>query len=174
MNETIKNLLERRSIRSFTDQKISKEDLETILKVGMYSPNGMGRQSTIMLVIQDEENLEILRRLNCTAAGLEYNRDNFYGAKTVIVVLADKNVRTHVYDGSVVMANLMNAAHALNIGSCWIHRAKETFETLEGKELLKKLGVTGDYEGIGNCILGYSATDLPKPKDRKDNFVYWG
>ncbi len=174
MNKTIKDLMERRCIRSFTDQQISKEDLETIVKVGMYAPSGMGRQSAIMLVIQDEETLETLRRLNCTAVGNEYNRDNFFGAKTVIVVLADKNVRTHVYDGSVVMCNLMNAAHALGIGSCWIHRAKETFETEEGKKILKKFGIEGDYEGIGNCILGYSATKLPDPKPRKDNYVYWG
>ncbi|MDI9540426.1 MAG: nitroreductase [Bacillota bacterium] len=174
MNKTIKDLMERRSIRSFTDQQISKEDLETIVKAGMYAPSGMGRQSAIMLVIQDEETLETLRRLNCTAAGREYNRDNFFGAKTVIVVLADKNVRTHVYDGAVVMSNLMNAAHALNIGSCWIHRAKETFETEEGQQLLRKFGIEGDYEGIGNCILGYSAVDSPAPKPRKDNYVYWG
>ncbi|MGI6608660.1 MAG: nitroreductase family protein [Erysipelotrichaceae bacterium] len=174
MNTTIKDLLERRSIRSFTDQKISREDLEKIVKAGMYAPSGMGRQSAIMLVIQDEETLEVLRRLNCTAAGNEYNRDNFFGAKTVIVVLADKNVRTHIYDGALVMGNLMNAAYSLGIGSCWIHRAKETFETEEGKQILKKFGIEGDYEGIGNCILGYSATDLPAPKPRKENYVYWG
>jgi nitroreductase len=174
MNTTIKDLMERRSIRSFTDQKISREDLEKIVKAGMYAPSGMGRQSAIMLVIQDEETLEVLRRLNCTAAGNEYNRDNFFGAKTVIVVLADKNVRTHIYDGALVMGNLMNAAYSLGIGSCWIHRAKETFETEEGKQILKKFGIEGDYEGIGNCILGYSATDLPAPKPRKENYVYWG
>jgi len=174
LNKTIKDLLERRSIRSFTEQLISKEDLETIVKAGMYAPSGRGRQAAIMLVIQDETTLETLRRLNCTAAGMEYNRDNFFGAKTVIVVLADKSVSTHVYDGAVVMANLMNAAHALGIGSCWIHRARETFETEEGKQILRNLGIEGDYEGIGNCILGYSAVDLPTAKPRKDNYVYWG
>ena len=99
--------------------------------------------------------------------------DPFYGAPVVLVVLADKNAPTHVYDGSLVMENLMLAAHDLGIGSCWIHRAKEVFESEEGKEILKSLGIEGDYEGIGNCILGYADGEAPLAKPRKNNFVYW-
>ena len=99
--------------------------------------------------------------------------DPFYGAPVVLVVLADKNRPTCVYDGSLVMGNLMNAAASLGIGSCWIHRAKEVFASEEGKALLKKWGVEGDYEGIGHCVLGYPARDVPKAKPRKENYVYY-
>jgi nitroreductase len=172
MNSAIENLLTRRSIRKYTDEKVRKEDLDTILEAGKYAPSGSGKQPVIMLVVQDEETLELLRRLNCTSVGNEYTRDNFYGAKTVIVVLADRSSRTYLYDGALTMGNLMNAAAAIGVGSCWIHRARETFETDEGKALLKKLGIEGDYEGIGNCILGYPA-ETPVPKPRKENFVYY-
>lgn len=96
----------------------------------------------------------------------------FYGAPVVVVVLADRNIPAHVYDGTLVMENLMLAAHAEGLGSCWIHRAKEEFDSPEGKEILHKLGITGDYEGIGHCILGYPAGELPEGKPRKAQFIY--
>ena len=93
--------------------------------------------------------------------------DPFYGAPVVLVVLADKSRPTYLYDGSLVMGNLMLAAHSLGLGSCWIHRAKETFEREEGKAILKELGIEGDYEGIGNCVIGYAK------EPAKEAAPYW-
>jgi nitroreductase len=169
--EALETLLTRRSVRQFTDEKVSKEDLDKILEAGKYAASGMGRQSAIMVAVQNPETIDKLEKLNCSSVGWE-RKPTFYGASTVIVVLADKNVSTHVYDGALVMGNLMNAAAALGLGSCWIHRARETFETEEGKALLKKWGVEGEYEGIGNLIVGHYEGELPQPKPRKDNFVF--
>ena len=171
MNESIKNLLERRSIRAYKKELVPKETLDTILEAGEYSPSGMGQQSTLMVVTQDPELVARLSKMNAAVMGTD--TDPFYRAPVVLVVLADKNRPTCVYDGSLVMGNLMNAAASLGIGSCWIHRAKEVFASEEGKALLKKWGVEGDYEGIGHCVLGYPARDVPKAKPRKENYVYY-
>ncbi len=134
----------------------------------MYAPSGMGRQSAIMVVLDDEETISELSKMNAAIMGT--SGDPFYGAKTVIVVLANKDVPTYLYDGSLVMGNLMNAAEALGIESCWIHRAKEEFESEKGKALLKKWGIEGNYEGIGHCVLGYGEKAPEKP--RKENYIY--
>ena len=169
-NEVIKTLTERRSVRRYTKKQVEDEKLELILKAGTYAPSGMGSHSPIMVVVQDPETISLLSRLNAVAMGS--SGDPFYGAPTVIVVLADKNVWTCVEDGSLVMGNLMNAAFSLGVDSCWIHRAKEVFETKEGKELLKKWGIGDDYIGVGNCILGYRDGALPSARPRKNNYIY--
>lgn len=172
MNETIKNIVSRRSIRKYKTDMISKDVIKEIVKAGMYAPTGMNMQSPIILAITNNEVRDNLSRLNAKIMGKE-DRDPFYGAPVLLVVLADKKYPTSIYDGSLVMGNLMNAAHSLGIGSCWIHRAKEVFETDEGQELLKSLGIEGDYEGIGNCILGYIEGDIPNSAPRKENYVYY-
>ncbi len=169
-NEVIKTLIERRSVRKYTKKQVEEEKLELILKAGTYAPTGMGSQSPIMVVIQDPETISALSHLNAKAMGS--SGDPFYGAPTVVVVLADKNVWTCVEDGSLVMGNLMNAAFSLGVDSCWIHRAKEVFETREGKELLKKWGIGDNYIGVGNCILGYKEGTLSSPRPRKSNYIY--
>lgn len=169
VNETLKTLTERRSVRAYKPEQVSEEALEQILKAGEYAPSGMGMQSAVMVVVQDEQTIRTLSRINASVMGSD--GDPFYGAPTVIVVLADSKRGTCVEDGSLVMGNLMNAAFSLGVDSCWIHRARETFETPEGKELLKKWGLSEDYIGVGNCILGYSSQPLPQPKPRKDGFV---
>lgn len=171
MNEVIKNMCERRSVRAYSEKQIAKEELDIILEAGKYAPSGMNRQSTVMVVVQKEETLEILRKLNSAAKPQMGASDPFYGAPTVVVVLADKRVHTCVEDGSLVMGNLMNAAHSIGVSSCWIHRARETFETEEGKKLLEKWGLDSNYIGVGNCILGYAEGAYPEAKPRKDNFV---
>ena len=123
-----------------------------------------------MIAVTDKTLRDRLSRMNADVMGV--NSDPFYGAPVVIVVLADRNVPTYLYDGSLVLGNLMNAAHALGVGSCWIHRAREEFESEEGRELLKSLGITGDLEGIGHCILGYAAGEGGKAVPRKENYVY--
>ena len=169
MNETLKNLEERRSIRKYKDEQIRDEQLNEILEAGTYAPTGMGAQSPVMVVIQDKETIWELSKMNADVMGT--NSDPFYGAPTVIVVLADKNRLTYVEDGSLVMGNLMNAAHAVGVDSCWIHRAKEVFESEKGKELLKKWNIEGNYVGIGNCILGYRDCQYPKAKPRKAGYI---
>ena len=170
MNEVLKALMERRSCRSYKPDPVAPDILEQILEAGSYAATGMGRQSPIMIAVTDGETRDRLSAMNAAVMGTE--NDPFYGAPAVIVVLADKRVPTYLYDGSLVIGNLMNAAHALGIGSCWIHRAKEEFESEEGKALLKKLGIEGDYEGIGHCILGYEAEPGKPAAPRKENYVY--
>jgi len=168
MNNVIKNLIERRSIRNFTNEQISKDDLNNIVKAGEYAPSGMGKQSPKMIVIQNKELIEKIAKINAQIMGRD--TDPFYGAPTLIV-FADKTVGTYIEDGSLVMGNLLNAAHSLGLGGCWIHRAKETFETPEGKELLKKWGIEENYVGIGNCIIGHIDGEYPVAKPRKKDFI---
>ena len=171
MNETLKALIERRSCRSYKPDPVPAEILDQILEAGTYAATGMGKQSPIMIAVTDKETRDRLSRMNAAVMGA--GTDPFYGAPAVIVVLADRNVGTYVYDGSLVMGNLMNAAHALGVASCWIHRAKEEFDSEEGKAILKSLGIEGNYEGIGHCILGYAANAEQKPAaPRKENYIY--
>ena len=170
-NTTMEDLLTRRSVRNYTDSMPPMEVIEEICKAGTYAPTGMNRQSPIIIAVTNKEMRERLSKLNAAVMGAD--NDPFYGAPVVLVVLADKNVHTYIEDGSLVMGNLMNAAHALGLGSCWIYRAREVFESEEGKQILADLGIEGDYAGIGNCILGYVNGDYPTAKDRKENWVYW-
>ena len=169
MNNVIKNIVERRSIKKYKSDMVPTELIDEVLKAGTYAPSGMNRQSPIIIAITNKEVRDKLSKLNAKIMGVDI--DPFYGAPVVIVVLADKTVPTYIYDGSLVMENMMLAASSLGLGSCWIHRAKEEFETEEGKEILKSLGITGDYEGIGNCILGYPDMEA-KEKPRKENYIY--
>ncbi len=171
MNETIKTIVSRRSIRSYLPDEISQEKLDEILKAGTYAATGMGMQSPIIVAVTNKEVRDKLSKMNAEIMGTD--TDPFYGAPVVVVVLADKNRPTHVYDGSLVMGALMDAAYSLGIGRCWVHRAKEEFESPEGKALLKEWGIEGEYEGIGHCILGYPKGDIPKAKPRKENYIHY-
>ena len=171
MNEVIKNIETRRSVKKYKSDIVPNEIIDQIIKAGTYAPSGMNRQSPIIIAVKNKEVRDKLARLNAKIMG-QNDIDPFYGAPVVLIVLADKRCPTHVYDGSLVMGNLMLAAHSLNIGSCWIHRAKEEFETEEGKEILKSFGIEGDYEGIGHCILGYIDGEEKKATPRKENYVY--
>lgn len=171
MNETIKNLIDRRSVRSYSSKQITKEELSAILEAGSFAPSAMNRQPVIMVAVQKPEIRDRLSKLNAAVMGSDI--DPFYGAPTVIVVLADRTVSTYLYDGSLTMGNLMNGAHSVGVDSCWVHRAKEVFDSEEGKALLKEWGIQGDYEGIGHCILGYGAKESPQAMPRKkDGIIY--
>jgi nitroreductase len=169
--EAIKNLLTRRSVRKFKSDMVPKDIIEKIIEAGMYAPTGMNRHAPIIIAVTNKELRDKLSAQNAKVMGVD--TDPFYNAPVVLIVLADKDMFTYLYDGSLVMGNLMNAAHAYGISSCWIHRAKEEFESEEGKELLKSLGIEGNYEGIGHCILGYADCDEPVASPRKENYVYW-
>lgn len=168
--EAIENLLTRRSIRSYKPDAVPDELLDRVIEAGLYAPSTVGEQKVIILKVTNRELRDKLSKMNAAVFG--WNNDPFYGAPDVLVVLADKNMPTHVYDGSVCMENMMLAAHALGLGTCWIHRAKEMFETDEGKEILNSLGVEGDYEGVANCIIGYPNGNEPVPAPRKSGRVY--
>lgn len=171
MNESIKNMIERRSVRGYKPDMIPKEDLDLILEAGTYAATGMGMQSPVIVAVTDKATRDQLSKMNADVMGTD--TDPFYGAPVVLVVLADKNRPTYIYDGSLVMGNLMNAAASLGIGSCWIHRAKEEFESEEGKQILEGLGITGNYIGVGHCALGFTDGAYPDVIPRKDNRVYY-
>ena len=170
MNETLKTLKERRSCRKYQQRQVDAEALELILEAGTYAPTGRNAQAPVIVVVQDKETRDKISKMNAAVHGSA--SDPFFGAPTVLVVLADPSVRTYVHDGALVMGNLMNAAHSVGVDSCYIFRAKEVFETQEGKELLRSWGVPEEYVGIGNCILGYREEGGVKPAaPRKENYI---
>ncbi len=173
MNAVIEHMLTRRSIRKYQSRAVPGELMDQVILAGTYAASGKGHQAGIIVAITDRELRDRLSEMNRKIGGWEEGFDPFYGAPAVVAVLAEKGWPTHVYDGSLIMGNLMLAAHSLGLGSCWIHRARETFESEEGKQILKDLGIEGEYEGIGYCILGYPEGELPPAPPRKEHFVYY-
>ncbi len=172
MNETLKVMETRRSCRNFKSYMVNDEELKAIIKAGTYAATGMGKQSPIIIAVTDKALRDEISAENRKIGGWDEGFDPFYGAPVILIVLANKEVPTHVYDGSLVMGNLMNAAESLGVASIWIHRAKEEFESDFGKNILKKLGIEGEYEGIGHCALGYAAEPAKDPIPRKADYVY--
>ena len=172
MNEILTAMKERRSVRHFKPEMPKKEDLDKIVEAGLWAPSGRNSQSAIILAVTDPEVRQELMEANRKVMGME-SGDPFYGAPVIFIVLRNKEVGTSIYDGSLVMENLMLAAHSLGLGSIWIHRAKEEFEGEFGKFLLQKLGIEGDWEGVGHCAIGYIDGETPPAPARKANRVYW-
>jgi len=174
MNETLKVLESRRSCRKFKSEMISESELDAIIRAGTFAPTGMNTQSPIIIAVTNKELRDKISEENRKIGGWQEGFDPFYGAPVILIVLADKAVSAnYIYDGSLVMGNLMNAAEALGIGSIWIHRAKEEFKSDFGKNILKDLGINGDFEGIGHVALGYKAEGgVKEAAPRKDNYVY--
>ena len=170
MNEVLNCLETRRSVRKYLPKQIADAELNAILEAGIYAPTAMGRQSPKIVVLQKPEDVAELERMNAAVLGNPAAHP-FYGAPVVCVVLTDPERDTCVEDGSLVMGNLMLAAHSLGVASCWIHRARQEFDSPEGKALLKKWGVDECYIGVGHCILGYAASAAPAPKPRKKDYV---
>jgi nitroreductase len=170
MKSTLEDLKNRRSIRAYKSEQITDEELDAILEAGTWAASGNGAQSAVIVVVQDKVLIAQIEGLN---ARVLKNPDAkpFHGAPTVLAVLVDKTKPTPLEDGSLVLGNLMIAAHAIGVGSCWIHRAKQVFEFEEGKALLKKWGLSENYEGVGFCILGYAAGEVPKPAVRKEGYI---
>lgn len=171
MNQVIENILSRASVKKYKSDPVPQELVDIIAKAGSYAPSGMNKQSPIIIEVTDKAVRDDLSKLNAKVVGMPEGMDPFYNAPVVLVVLANKDYMTYLYDGSVVMENMLLAAHSLGLGSCWIHRAKESFETEEGKKLLSRLGIEGNYEGIGNCIVGYPETE-GTVKPRKEGYIY--
>ncbi len=178
MQSTIEVLKTRRSVKKFNDELVSKDDLEKIMSAAVNAPTGMNAQSPKILVTQKKEVIERFSKWNKSFYPSEFQEklpgdfDPLYNASTLIIVLADKTVNTYVEDASLVIGNILNAASSLGIGSCWIHRAKEEFESLQGKELLKVWGLSENYAGVGHVVLGYPCDDFNVSKKKiKDDFV---
>ena len=173
MNEVIKALLERRSIRKFKPDMPGQELIDQILEAGLYAPNGKGEQNVISIVVRNKELREKLSRDNCSIWNKPEGFDPFYGAPLIIIVLSKKDWYNKQYDGALVMGNMMLAAHSLGLGSIWINRAREEFETEEYKNLLKDLNIEGEWEGIGHCAIGYIDGDIPVAAKRKEKRIYY-
>ena len=173
MNSNYDSLLTRRSIRKYKPELPPKADLEKIIEAGLYAASGHGLQSSIVVAITDKKLRDRLSEMNRVIGGWKEGFDPFYGAPAVLLVLADPSSPNHVYDGSLTMGNLMQAAHDLGLGSCWINRAKEEFESEEGKAILRELGIEGDWEGIGHCVVGVIDGAEPEAKERKAGRIVW-
>lgn len=171
MNEVINAITDRRSIKKYKSTPVPQDKLDRILQSATYTASGKNRQAAIMICVTNKELRDKLSALNAKILGTDI--DPFYGAPAVVVVLADMQYNTAIYDGSLVMGNLMLAAYSEGVDSCWIHRAKEMFESEEGKKLLAELGIEGSYQGIGNCVLGYRDCEYPAAKPRKENYIYY-
>lgn len=171
MNETIKTLTTRRSVRSYSTKPVPQEVLDEILEAGKYAPSGMNKQSAVMVVVDDNDRISSLSMMNAAVMGA--TTDPFYGAGTIIVVFADSTVPTYMEDGALVMGNLMNAAHSLGVDSCWVHRAREMYETVDGKALKQRWGLDDKYVGIGHCVLGYADKPVPEAAPRRTGRVIY-
>lgn len=169
MNETVKNLVTRNSCRKYKNEHITRQEMDEILAAGLNAPSGMNRQTVRFVAVQDDATVDLLSRLNAAVMGS--SADPFYGARDVVIVLAKKE-GTYLYDGSLAMGNLLNAAWSMGIDSCWIHRAKEVFESDRGRELLAAWGLTEDLEGIGFCILGHAQESKPKVSINPDRVYF--
>lgn len=176
-NETLKTLETRRSCRKFKPDMVSDEELQAVLRAGTYAPSGKNQQSAIIIAVTNKELRDQIAEENRKIGGWNEGFDPFYGAPVILIVIADKDANngsgTYINDGSLVMGNLMNAAASIGLGSVWIHRARQEFESEFGKAILEKLGIKGNYEGIGHVALGYPAAELPKALARKDNYIYY-
>ncbi len=171
MSDVLNTIKTRRSVRKFKTDMVPKDVLDQILEAGTYAPTARNQQSPIIIAVTNKEMRDKISKLNADIMGT--TSDPFYGAPVILIVLANKEINNRVYDGSLVMGNLMLAAHELGLGSCWIHRAKEEFERPEGQEILNSLGIEGEYEGVGHVALGYVEGDYPKAPKRKENWVYY-
>lgn len=172
MSEVLDRIKDRRSVRKYKPDMVPQEIIDQIIEAGLYAASGKGEQAAIVIQVTNKKLRDEIAKMNQKIGGWQDGFDPFYGAPVILIVLGRKDWPTHVYDGSLVMGNLMLAAHDLGIGSCWIHRAKEEFDSQWGKDLLKSLGIEGEYEGIGHCALGYADGEEPKAAPRKENRVF--
>lgn len=173
MSELMKVIKERRSIRKFKPDMVSKDAINEIIEAGLYAASGMGKQAPIVVAVTNKEMRDKISEMNRKIGGWQEGFDPFYGAPVILIVLANKEAATYVYDGSLTLGNMMLAAHNLGVGSIWIHRAKEEFESEEGKAILAELGIEGEYEGIGHLALGFADCENPDAHPRKENRVYY-
>ena len=158
----------RRSIKAYKSERLSEAELDAILEAGTYAPTGLNRQSPLIVAFRDPKTIKMMSDWNGKMMGRE--GDPFYGASTVVVVFADSAVNTGMEDACLVMGNLLNAAHSIGVGSCWVHRAREFFESEEGRALKEKMGIPERFYAVGNCLLGYYDKS-PEKRPRKEGYI---
>ena len=168
-NEMLELLMTRRSVRSYKPEQITEEELDAVTKAGTYAPTGQGKQSPVIVAVQSPKYRQAVMELNKQARGGE--NDPYYGAPTILLVLADPQRGTCVEDGACVLCTMMDAAHAIGLASCWIHGEREMFQLPEGKALLREWGLPEELRGVGSLALGYAAGPLPQPKERKADYI---
>lgn len=168
-NETMRNILTRRSVRKYRPEPVTEEILSAVLEAGTYAPTGMGKQSPVIVAVESPEDREAVMELNQQARG--FPGDPYYGAPTILLVLADSGRDTCVEDATCVLATMMLAAHSLGAATCWIHGEHQMFQLPEGKALLRKWGLPEDLRGVGSLALGYAEGEPPQPKPRKEGYV---
>lgn len=171
MSETLEVIKNRRSYKDYLPTPVPEEILDAIAEAGTYAATGRNLQSPIIVVITNKAVIKMFSKMNAKIMGKTEDFDPFYGAPALMVVLADKDNPTHVYDGSLVMGNMMLAAEDQGVGSCWIHRAKEVFETEEAQNILHAAGIFGNFEGIGNLVVGYPKEPITEAPDRKKDYI---
>lgn len=173
MSDILNILKERYSTKKYSDRAVPSEIIDKVIEAGIYAPSGMNRQAVRLMVVEDRDTVREIAGINAAVGGFPEGIDPFYGAPVVIAVFADRGCPTHVEDGSIALANMLNEAFALGVGSCWIHRARECFETERGREIAREYGIPDEYIGIGNCILGYPAEGYEgKVKERVGGRVH--
>lgn len=165
--EMLRGLKERRSCRSFRSEQITDEELRLVLEAGTFAPTAKGSQSPVIVAVQNPEEVAAVSALN---ARFGPNQNPYYGAPTILLVLVPAGGYLGELDGAAVLTNLVNGAHAVGLGSCWINRPQFMFETNEGREMLKRWGIEGSWKGVGSVALGYAAADPTPPKPRKENY----
>lgn len=161
----------RASTKSYSDKMPTENDLQKIITAGLRAASGRNLQAPIIVAVTNKEIRDKLSAANAAVMGI--SQDPFYNAPAVLVVLAKREAHTYVYDGSLALGNMMLAAHALGLGSCWIHRAKEVFSLPEWQKWLKSIGIDDEVEGIGNLIVGYPLESIPAPKPTKEGRVFF-
>ena len=170
-NQVIQNIMQRRSCRTFDPNRMPSDELiRQVAEAGTWSLTSRGQQNPIIVVVTNRQLRDRISQMNARVMGS--SSDPFYGAPCMLIVLV-KQSENALYDGPIVMQTMMLAAHSLGLNSCWIHRAKEEFESEEGKQILRDLGIEGEYIGIGHLALGYTNQPIPEPKPRKADYIYW-
>lgn len=167
-NEVLKAIRERRSIRRFKPEQVTDEELKTILEAGTWAPTGHGSQDPWIVAVQNEQLRKRLTQLNAQIMGV--SSDPYYGAPTLVLVFASKDNENNYRDGSLVLGNMMLAAHSIGLASCWINREDKMFETAEGKQIMKELNLPDGLMGVGALSLGYAASQPKTVKPRKEEY----
>ena len=170
--EAIEVLRNRRSIRKFSSEQVKSEELDAVLEAGTYAPTGMGRQSPLIVAVQDKEKVDKIKKMNAAVLGTD--NDPYYGAPTIIIVFSTditEDYEISTLDAASVCVNMLNAAYAVGLGSCWIHRAKNMFESEEGKKLLKEWGLPENLRGVCSIALGYADCEHPAARPRRDGYT---
>ena len=168
--EALEVLKNRRAIRAYKPEQITDAELDAVLEAGTFAPTGGGRQGVQIVAVQNPEAVAAVDALNAKVLN-NLDAHPYYGAPTILLVFETEDCMTRELDGAAVCTNMLNAAYAAGLGSCWIHRCKQMFALPEGKALLRQWGLPETLEGVASMALGYAACPQPEPKPRREGYV---